>query len=263
MVYRVPATAGWADLERELDAWGGDGQVATFWWRDDDAVRLTPALDGLLAIAAGMPLSLAVIPGQLRDGEAAGLTARLAGYPGASVLQHGWMHTNHAAADAKKAELGADRPMPTILAELSAGWERLSRLFGDVALPVLTPPWNRIAAALIPLLRGAGFRGLSAAGPRARRAPSAGLVEVNIHADLVAWAGDRGFVGAPLALGRIVLHLGARRRGDADPDEPTGILTHHLIQDAATAGFLARLLALTSEHRAARWVGAAEAFALP
>jgi hypothetical protein len=261
MVYGVPDTADWADLERELDAWGGDGQVATLWWRDDDAVRLTPALGRLLALAAGTPLSLALIPGRLIADEAEALAGRLRDETAVSALQHGWMHTNHAAPGAKKAELGDERPTAAILAELASGWQRLSGLFGALALPVLTPPWNRIAAALVPRLRNAGLRGLSAAGPRAGREPSPGLVQVNTHADLVAWTGDRGFVGAPVALGRIVGHLRARRMDAADRAEPTGILTHHLVQDAATESFLRRLLAATARHGAARWVGAAEAFA--
>jgi hypothetical protein len=262
MVDGFSASADWADLERELDAWGGDGQVATLWWRDDDAVRLTPALERLLAIAAGTPLSLAVIPGRLIEHEAAALASRLPQHDAAAaVLQHGWMHVNHAPPAAKKAELGADRPVAVIVAELIAGWERLVGFFGSNALPVLTPPWNRMTAALTPLLRNAGFRGLSAAGPRASREPSPGLVQVNTHADLVAWTGDRGFVGTRAALGRIVGHLRARRAGTMDAAEPTGILTHHLVQDEAAETFLARLLALTRRHPAARWVGAPEAFA--
>ena len=45
-----------------------------------------------------------------------------------------------------------------------------------------------------------------------------------------------------------------------DRDEPTGLLTHHLIQDKATDDFLYRLLRLTRGHPAARWLDAAEIF---
>jgi hypothetical protein len=172
------------------------------------------------------------------------------------------MHINHAPPPAKKAELGAHRPLPLVLAELAAGRQRLAALLGPLALPVLTPPWNRIAETLTPLLAGAGFRGLSTAGPRHRARPGAGLAQVNTHADLVAWPAH-AFIGAPTALGRIVSHLRARRRGTVDGAEPTGVLTHHLVQDAATDAFLGRLLAVVSGHKAARWIGAAEAFASP
>jgi hypothetical protein len=256
------ASANWTDLESELETWGAGNLTATLWWRDDDAVRATGALDALLDLAAGTPLSLAVIPGRVADAEAGSLTSRLTDHGAATVLQHGWMHTNHAAGNAKKAELGADRPLPAILAELTRGWQRLAGLFGRLALPILTPPWNRITPALPPLLPEAGYVGLSAAGPRARREASPGLVQVNTHADLVAWPAHR-FVGSAVALGRIVGHLMARRTGAADIAEPTGLLTHHLVQDRETAGFIARLLEVTRRHPAVRWIGAAEAFAAP
>ena len=253
-------SANWMDLERELETWGSGNRAATLWWRDDDAVRVTGALDQLLDLASGTPLSLAVIPGRVAEDDAGALADRLTRHGAATVLQHGWMHINHAPSDAKKAELGAQRPAATVLAELARGWQRLAALFGRLALPVLTPPWNRIAATLPPLLHQAGYIGLSTAGPRARREPGPGLVQVNTHADLVAWPAHR-FVGTDTALGLIVGHLASRRAGTADAAEPTGLLTHHLVQDRETAGFIARLLSVTRRHQAARWIGAAEAFA--
>jgi hypothetical protein len=84
---------------------------------------------------------------------------------------------------------------------------------------------------------------------------------VNVHIDLVAWAEDRGFIGEEGALGGIVRHLQARRLGEVDAQEPTGILTHHLVQDEATDRFLRRLVAITEEHPGTRWLDAAEVFA--
>ena len=63
--------ANWDDLARELDAWHRERDVArTFWWRDDDAARVTPALMRLLALsdAAETPVALAVIPRDAEDG---------------------------------------------------------------------------------------------------------------------------------------------------------------------------------------------------
>ena len=226
------------------------------WWRDDDAERPTPALDRLLGLAAGVPLALAVIPGRA----VAPLAQLLAACPGARVLQHGWMHANHAAADEKKCELGPQRPLPLIMDELAAGWRRLAGLFGPLAIAVLTPPWNRMSEGLVPLLATAGYLGLSTAGPRRQAEPSPGLRQVNTHADLAAWPSGR-FIGSASALGLVVAHLAARRAGRIDAAEPTGLLTHHLVMDRDTAIFIARFLALTREHRAVRWLGAAEAFA--
>jgi hypothetical protein len=58
-------SAEWCDLVDELDRWEEAGRVAQLWWRDDDAVAPTPALDRLLDVAAGIPLSLAVIPAEM------------------------------------------------------------------------------------------------------------------------------------------------------------------------------------------------------
>ncbi len=250
------ATADWADLERELDFWRAAARSATFWWRDDDAVRPTPALDRLLSLAGRTPLALAVVPGQAVEA----LAERLADCPQVQVLQHGWRHLNHAPFGEKKAEFGAHRPLRAMLDELAAGWQRLAELFGQRAVAVLTPPWNRMSAALVPLLNGAGYTGLSTAGPRRHAEPSPGLRQVNTHADLVAWQ-SRNFVGSEPALGFIRAHLAARRTGTIDAGEPTGILTHHLIMDRDGALFIERLLDLTRRHKAARWLGAVEAFA--
>ena len=258
MIGEEAPAAEWSDLERELDAWAATGRTATFWWRDDDAIAATPALDRLLELGHGLPLALAVIPGSAEDS----IARRLMAAPNVAVLQHGWMHRNHAPAGERAAELGAHRPVDVVLEELGAGWHRLEALLGRLLLPILTPPWNRAADALIPRLRAAGYCGLSASGPRRRREASPGLVQVNAHVDLVDWRARR-FVGTAKAIRRAIEHLAARRVGSADPAEPTGILTHHLVMDAPSEGFLLRFLALTRTHPAARWIGAAEAFAAP
>ena len=63
------------------------------------------------------------------------------------------------------------------------------------------------------------------------------------------------------ALRGLIGHLRARRSKGVDAGEPTGILTHHLVQDEATGTFLRKLAAITGGHRAARWLDATEVFA--
>src|SRR5512133_213989 len=101
----------WADLEAEFVRWQGAGEIATLWWRDDDAVSPTESLGRLLSIAPGVPVSLAVIPGAANSE----LAKWLAGHRSApraevTVLQHGWQHLNHSG-DGKKSEFPAQRPM--------------------------------------------------------------------------------------------------------------------------------------------------------
>ena len=124
------------------------------------------------------------------------------------------------------------------------------------------PPWNRLAAQLVPLLPGCGIAGLSRAQVRHRAQPTPGLTEANIHVDLVAWAKDRGFVGEAAALDGLIGHLRARREGRVERAEPTGILTHHLVTESACEHFLRRLVAVCLAHRAARWLAAPEVFSV-
>jgi hypothetical protein len=240
----------WEDLGRELDAWGRADRLATLWWRDDDAVAPSSALDRLneLGRAHDVVPALAVVP----------KTAEPT-LPGAALLQHGYAHTNHGVT--KKAELGPERPPETVAGELATGRRRLLDLFAGRVLPVLAPPWNRIAPEVIALLPGLGFRGLSTFRPRAKPEAAPGLVQVNTHADIIDWR-QRRFAGDDVAVSAVLGHLADRRLGRADAGEPTGILTHHLVHDAPAWGFLEKLLTLTRAHPAIRWLTPAQAFGL-
>ncbi len=108
--------------------------------------RVRPPSTGfsLTARRHDLPLALAVIP----KGATTALAERLRTEPRVAVLQHGWQHKNHAAEGEKKIELGGERPTAEVLDELRRGCERLQTLFPEKFLPVLVPPWNRIADAV-------------------------------------------------------------------------------------------------------------------
>jgi hypothetical protein len=253
--------AGWPDLAEELDRWQETERVATLWWRDDDAVAPDANLDRLLLIAGKVPIALAVIPGLAEPGLAVWLAQRAHSVhgTGVAVLQHGWLHLSHSVTG-KKSEFPPDRPPEGVASDLAAGRARLSELFGTTALPILVPPWNRLDACFLPVLRECGIHAISRAGPRRALEAARGLIEVNIQVDLVAWTAGRSFIGEGAALGDLVRHLRARRLGGVCAGEPTGILTHHLIQDEATDGFLRRLIEVTDAHVAARWLDSTEVF---
>lgn len=242
-----PLPDSWTELRAELDRWAASGRHATFWWRDDDAVAPSPALDRLLGLAArhGRWVGLAVIPA----GAGPALAERLAG-TSAVVIQHGWAHRSHAPAGEKTAELGDHRPAEAVLAELAAGRERLQALFGDRFRPVLAPPWNRIGSRLRARLDETGLAVLSGFGAR-DAAP--GPAQLNTHADPIDWRGGRGFAGIDRALAPVLRHLSDRRLGAADPEEPTGLLTHHLAHDDEGWIFLDGLLSLLARHPAVAW----------
>jgi len=251
--------SAWADnLYRELDEWNFAGREAGLWWRDDDAQAPTAALDRALELARkyDAPLALAVIPAGLD----AALPAHLESAGAAvTVLQHGFAHANHAPAGMKKTEL-AHRPAAQVQRELAAGFATLRAAFGEKFVPALTPPWNRIAPELLPGLSALGFTGLSTFGPRASPSPAPGVRAVNTHADIIDWKGGRVFAGAGAAAAALIAHLRARRLGEVDDAEPTGLLTHHLAHDAAAWEFLDELFAALDEHPAVRWRRAVRLF---
>lgn len=246
-------TAEWSDLVDELDRWEAAGRVASLWWRDDDAVTATPQLGNLLRLAGEVPVGLAVIPALARPE----LAAALDGRPFVTVLQHGWQHANRTG-NGKKSEYPEGRCAAVVAAEIGAGQARLKALFGGRAVAVLVPPWNRFAGEYLPLLDANGIAGISTmVSPKGAACPP-GLVAIDVHVDLVAWHGDRGFIGVAAALGGVVGHLRAARLGAAAPTRPVGILTHHLVMDGPTAAFLDRLVAVTRTHAASRWAAAGE-----
>ena len=251
----------WNELVTELDRWAEAGLVATLWWRDDDAVAPTPALDQLLELRheAGVPIAIAVIPATAQPALGDMLSDQ-----SVDVLQHGYAHKNHREASAKKAELGEDRPLWDIARELADGRGRMFDIFGDEGwTEALVPPWNRIDTQVIALLPGLGFHGLSTFKARAGAEPVPGLTAVNTHIDIIDWNGSRDFAGEDATLDAAVTHLAARREGNADRAEATGLLTHHLAHDDGCWGFIRKFVEVTTDHAAAQWVSAQTLFPVP
>jgi len=238
-------------IETALDRTDRAGLRLPFWWRDDDAVEPSPALDRLLALAEarGLPLALAVIPARAVPA----LAERLAEAPRAAVLQHGYAHARHERPGGKKAELGDDRPLALILAELAEGRARLRRLVGPALLPVLVPPWNRIGEAVRAGRAQAGLPRLSVFGPSREGAPA----EVNTHLDIIDW---KSRAGLPHETAAMLLAREIARRTAGDP-EPVGLLTHHLVHDGQAWALLEDLLGLLAGHPAVHWPEPGELFA--
>lgn len=239
-------TAGWAGLADEIARWRAANRIATLWWRDDDAVAATPALARLLQVARDIPVTLAVVPAGLEPS----LRALVVTSPQATVAQHGWRHLNHRPPGERAAELGPDRPLAVVRDELTAGRERLMELFGSRFTGMLVPPWNRIADPVADSLLTLGFRRLSTFGPR----PTGDRFRLNAHVDPIAWRHGRAFIGVERALARLSGHLADRREGRADPTEPTGILTHHLVHDAGLWAFLTALVDFLADQPGVAWV---------
>ena len=224
----------------QLDELAEKGTPARVWWRDDDAVEPSAALDRLLSLTVGhdIPLTLAVIPAQ--SGQP--LANRIREQRDVTVAVHGWAHLNHAGAGEKKQELGPHRPADAVLQELSRGLGLLQDLHGAQAVPVLVPPWNRICRAVVDGLPGSGFDALSVFGPE-QPAP---LPVMNTHVDVMDWRGTRGGRDPVAVLEDLTTVL--------QRDSVAGILTHHLAHDEPAWGILETIVRLTQGHPGWQWV---------
>lgn len=252
--------ANWSSLDRELDAWGKAGNPATLWWRDDDAVAPTAAVRQLLDVTVRaterpVSLALAVVPALADDG--IGELLRTSSH--VVALQHGYAHANRACPGAKKSEYPAGWDVAAAIVELRTGLQRMRQLFAEQVQPVLVPPWNRINAALVDRLAETGLLGLSTYGPRMPLRDNPGTTVINTHVDIMNWR-SRRFLGTEACLDLAIGHLSARRKGEADPREPTGLLTHHMVHDADAWSFLSTFVQRTTSHPAARWQDARELF---
>lgn len=250
------AASPFAPLRAELACWEAAGVACTFWWRDDDLVADSPALRRLAALSQRHQAAVlvAVIPAQA---DAALAHAAEAGMPTLVFCQHGWGHVNHAAPDQPSSEFGPARAPDAALADLTQGCERMRALFGQRFLPVMVPPWNKLAPALAARLPELGLHGLSQylAEPAVEVER---LVRVDTHLDIVDWR-DGGGVCDPAALvARLVAVLQMRRSGQLR--EPVGILSHHRVMADGSWRFLDQLLAETRQYAGVRWLHPNEVF---
>lgn len=231
-------------LRKALDDFDAQHRKVRLWLRDDDAVLPSLALDHLLALTQDhhVPVTLAVIPE--KTGQP--LVDRLALAPLASVAVHGWSHHNYAPAGEKKQELGTHRPQSIVLEELKAGFDKLDTLYPERFIPMLVPPWNRLAPSLRAPLPSLGFSRLSVFGREDQGSP---ISLVNTHVDIMDWRGTGGGRAPDALFAELADWIG---RSDAPP--LVGILTHHLVHDDVAWDFLQTLLAITSAHPACEWV---------
>ena len=118
-------------------------------------------------------------------------------------------------------------------------------------LDELARGWQRIAgfAALFPFLSHLGTGSMptwcrTSRWPACVRSRRSVRVTRPLHApeygrrtstSTLDWRGSGGFVGVFAALEQVITHLRQRRTGEADADEPTGLMTHHGFQRVAGA----------------------------
>ena len=220
----------WQDLTAALERAEQVGRTVTIWFRDDDAVTVTPALDRLAALARThrVPVLLAVIP----QGADSTLKRFVEAEPLLSVAQHGLSHTNHAAAGERAREIGGARPVDHVDSDLRTGRDLLRTLFGPNSAEILVPPWNRIDDQLLPGLPGLGYKVLSTFGSAQPNVP--GLLMLPCTLDIIDWRhGRRCHPHQKLSAKLAALVLDA-----VETNQPIGLLTHHLAHDEEAWTFL-------------------------
>lgn len=240
-------------LTRALNDVLAAGQKVRLWWRDDDAIAPTPALEKLLALSEkhALPVAMACIPALASKA----LCERLAQAPHASVLVHGLAHTNHAPAGQKKAEFGDHRPLSMLMDDAKEGLRLARHCFGDALMPVFVPPWNRISDKLAGQLGDLGYCGLSVAG---QVKSYHDLQVANTHIDPIAWHDGGGL----LLPSEIETRAAAFILASLNDPKPIvlGLLTHHLVQDEATWDYINNLLTWLINHPAVEVVEASALF---
>lgn len=233
-------TPDWSPLLSEFEHWRAAGLTLPVWWRDDDAIAPTPALDRLTDLAArvDLPIHLAIIPAHAQST----LATVVSDIPHLIPVTHGWTHQSQAPATEKKAEFGAHRPLEHIVNDARQAHARMREMFGPAAGQMFVPPWNRIAPSVINALPAVGFTMLSTFTPRATAHPAPGLTQINTHLDPINWKSGKGLIDPDVLITQFTRQLADRRLGQADATEPYGILTHHLVHDADIWTFTKQLL---------------------
>lgn len=209
-------------------------------FRDDDGGWSDDRLFRLLDLFAGydLPVDLAVIPRALTQALAQKLCERIeANRELIAVHQHGFAHANHEL-EGRKCEFGPSRSRLLQQQDIESGKRLLADLFGPIAQPIFTPPWNRSTALTGQCLIDLGFRILS----RDRSAEPLNISALSELPVRVDWFAKRkGFRLNQNQMGQLI--------ADAVRDsEPVGIMFHHALMDACERDSASELLALLAAH---------------
>jgi hypothetical protein len=213
--------------------------------RDDDAGWNDAELLALLDVTerCGVPIDLAAIPGAMNGGLACLLRARIAAAPALlGVHQHGSAHLNHEM-EGRKCEFGASRDIAAQHDDLARGLAQLREHFGELLLPIFTPPWNRCSEATPTLLADLGFAALSR--NRAAKPAQYALQEIAVDID---WSKHWREGGAEAVAAALAQALPAR----AADGEPLGLMLHHAVMAPVELLALEDVLATLARHRNVR-----------
>jgi hypothetical protein len=214
--------------------------------RDDDAGWDDSHQLALLDVTrrCGVPIDLAAIPRAMSPGLARVLRERIAAAPGLlSIHQHGSTHFNHEVAG-RKCEFGASRSAQQQRNDLSRGQAVLREHFGELLLPVFTPPWNRCTDVTPVLLAELGFAALSR--DRGAKPAQHALQEIAVDMD---WTRHWREGGGPALIAAFTQALRER----AADGQPLGVMLHHAVMTQDELTLLQELLTVLTDHPNVGW----------
>ncbi len=243
----------WQTLSEEIQQWQ---QPIPFWWRDDDAIEDSDALQQMLAMAKRfqIPVHLAVIPQRLKH--SLNCIKELQHKSDCYVLQHGFDHTSYASPEQRKIELGGTQSITQLTDKLLQGRQILADNFESQYLDILVPPWNRISEELSEKLPAIGYKQLSVlASPKLKETDFL----VNVHIDIINWK-ERAFAGEEIVIEKIRQYLAHSRTQNLKNFKPCGIMTHHLDHDPQCWQFLDKFFTFCQQHSQLQWLSGEDLF---
>ncbi len=258
-------------LEHELAKWKGQGLKARFWLRDDDAIRVTPALNRLADVADKFKkrIGLAVIPAKLEQSLIDALRNDQHHF---FPMCHGLHHANYGTVFAPD-EFGPARSIDALRRDAAEALKIFMSAFPSTA-PYFVPPYCMISKTFEQELAQIGFAGLSNVPSTVARKLSslnartgllplnllptvstlvtAGSSDLSVHIDLIDWKRKSAHSRVNIEA-KVLGELRMRRKHYISPDTPIGILAHHLVHDNQIWLALEDLLAFLDSHEAAEF----------
>jgi hypothetical protein len=208
-------------------------------WDDNHQLALLDVTRG-----CGAPIDLAAIPRAMSAGLARVLRERIAAAQDQlGIHQHGSTHFNHESAG-RKCEFGGSRSAQQQREDLSRGQALLRERFGELLLPVFTPPWNRCTEDTPLLLAELGFTALSR--DRGAKPAQHALQELAVDVD---WSKHWRGGGAPALAAAFALALRER----AADGQPFGLMLHHAVMNRDELTALEQVLLVLARHPRVRW----------
>lgn len=213
---------------------------ATIFFRADDVAIPSARQDRLLKLFTrhSVPLCVAMIPAWMNATRWEIIRRQVGDQHHLFAWhQHGWNHRNHEPAG-KKQEFGPAASLERKHEILIRGRDKLVAIMGDQFLPVFTPPWNRLDAVTMTLLRQEGFRAISRFQGNALPAPP-GLPDFPVNVDLHTRREDDPQAGWAALLDELTHALSSGT---------VGFMLHHQRMNQAAFAFLDGLLAAIRCH---------------